>query len=127
LGMSYQIIDDCLDFAPRSEDLGKNRLMDIKNAVPSLPLLLAGRKPCLRAEVRRLLAKKRDGAMRERIGSLIRTHGLVRAAAMHANSYLVKARADMAFVTTWGRPRAARVLEGYVEEQARAIAHCATW
>jgi len=41
IGMTFQIIDDCLDFLGNPETIGKNVANDIKQGDMTLPLLLA--------------------------------------------------------------------------------------
>lgn len=59
LGISFQIIDDILDYAGGKE-LNKPTLEDITTGVYSLPLLLALRHEDLRLELTPILAKKRQ-------------------------------------------------------------------
>jgi geranylgeranyl pyrophosphate synthase len=40
-GLAYQIIDDVLDYLPRSPSWGKRPLMDLRGGLPTLPLIFA--------------------------------------------------------------------------------------
>ena len=53
LGVAFQIVDDCLDCAGQTVETGKIAGTDLREGIPTLPLLLAARKD---AVVRRALA-----------------------------------------------------------------------
>jgi geranylgeranyl pyrophosphate synthase len=91
IGRAYQIIDDCLDFAPRGSPLGKDRLADLKNAVPNLPLIHALHDPRTRSRVRAAIGAA-DRRRREAAGRAVRERGLVRRAAGRAERHLADAR-----------------------------------
>lgn len=122
LGFAFQIADDCRDFAPRSGGSEKDRLLDLKNQVPSFPTVLAGADKQMRPVVRAVLAGGGGGRAMERLGGYLRRHGVLRRAAARAGLYLVRARRDAAGIRAWGEPRAAGLLDGYMDDQYAQLA-----
>ncbi len=121
LGLSYQAFDDCLDFMPGGDKAGKDRLADLKNGVPSLPVIFAGRDGVLREELKK---KLRAGLTAREAGSLarsIRERGYLREAREQANNYLKAARRAGRIIGQWGDRRFAMLLESYLEEHAAAF------
>jgi octaprenyl-diphosphate synthase len=61
MGLAFQIIDDLLDYLPRSVAFGKRPLMDLGSGLPTLPLLFA--------------LEAGDGATRLSVLEFLRSHG----------------------------------------------------
>ncbi|MFH1037189.1 MAG: polyprenyl synthetase family protein [PVC group bacterium] len=118
LGISCQIADDCLDFAPPREGAEKDRLADLKNGVPSLPLVLAGKNPALRKELRAAVGKGAGTLRLKRLAAMIRRGGFVGQALSRAREYLESTREDVAAIETWGDEGRARLLRGYLDAQS---------
>ena len=91
IGRAYQIIDDCLDFAPCGSPLGKDRLADLKNAVPNLPLIHALHDPRTQSRVRAAIGTA-DRRRRETAERAVRERGFVRRAAGRAERHLAESR-----------------------------------
>jgi heptaprenyl diphosphate synthase len=73
-GMSFQIIDDLLDFLSTSEAMGKPVGNDIKEGVYTLPLLLALQKPAGK-ELRSLLSTSPEEINYEKIVKTLKEEG----------------------------------------------------
>lgn len=116
IGRAYQIVDDCLDLAPASVRLGKDRLSDLKNGVPSLPVILGLADPRTASAVRAALGQK-SARLREDAGRALRRNGHLRRAAADAERYLVAARAA----------RAAAPLAAYLGELETRINQIRGW
>jgi len=93
IGRAYQIVDDCLDLAPASVRLGKDRLSDLKNGVPSLPVILGLADPRTESAVRAAIGKE-NLRRREEAGRALRRNGHLRRAAEEAGRCIVEARAE---------------------------------
>lgn len=101
LGIAFQIVDDCLDCAGQTVETGKIAGTDLREGIPTLPLLLAARKDEV---VRRALAGgSLDGAMLRvaASGAVEEAHQVARRYAERARSYLngVAAREELDAIT----------------------------
>ncbi len=117
IGRAYQIIDDCLDLAPPAVSLDKDRLSDLKNAVPSLPLILGLADTRTADRLRPAIGSARR-RRREEAGKALRRGGHLRRAAERAGEYLARARAILT-ATEAGKRLAAYLDE--LDSQAAAI------
>ncbi|MFI3633217.1 polyprenyl synthetase family protein [Streptococcus parauberis] len=95
IGMTFQILDDILDYTADPKTFNKPVLEDLCNGVYSLPLLLAMKKNP--AAFKPLLDKQRDmtSADRLQVKELVLTYGGVEEAKALANKYTEKALADI--------------------------------
>ncbi len=119
LGLAYQTADDCLDFACGAA--GKDRLADLKNGVPSFPLVLAAGDAVLRDELRRKMNNGLTEKETSRLAGMIRRGGFIRQARARARGYLAAARRDGKIIGRWGDRRFDLVLQAYLDEQDRAL------
>lgn len=94
IGIACQIIDDCLDLAPPGFPVGKDRLSDLKNFVPSLPAILGLADRRTAPAVRAALGAA-DRGRRERAGRALRRDGHLRRAADRAEARLRSARSAL--------------------------------
>jgi geranylgeranyl pyrophosphate synthase len=86
LGVAFQIVDDCLDCAGQTVETGKIAGTDLREGIPTLPLLLAAQEDPV---VRKALAGgPLDGALLRVAGS-----GAVEEARQVARDYVERARA----------------------------------
>lgn len=85
LGRAYQIADDCLDFVPGS---GKEPLSDLKNRLPNLALILAGRERSVFARLQGVLRAPPGKTSLEEAARLVRRGGGLEAASRRAVYYL---------------------------------------
>ncbi len=85
LGRAYQIADDCFDFAPGS---GKEPLSDLKNRLPNLALILAGRERSVFTRLDRILRAPPGEASLEEAARLVRRGGGLEAASRRGLYYL---------------------------------------
>lgn len=121
LGLSYQAYDDCLDFSLHGKPVGKDRLADLKNGVPSLPLVLAGRNTAIRAELKKKFRAPLTVQEAGDLARLIRDCGFVRSARARAREYFAAALRDGNSIGKWGDQRFAKLLKTYLDEQASAL------
>jgi geranylgeranyl pyrophosphate synthase len=101
LGIAFQIVDDCLDCAGQTVETGKIAGTDLREGIPTLPLLLAAREDEV---VRRALAGgSLDGAMLRvaASGAIEEAHEVAREYAERARSCLdgVAAREELDAIT----------------------------
>jgi len=127
LGFSYQIADDCSDCAPLSRNPGKDRLLDLKNRVPTFPLILAARGREGRLLVRRNLSAGGGRASMERLGAILRARGFVREAAARAMIYLARAKTDADTIQRWGSTDTATLLHEYLNAQFVSLRRFTEW
>ena len=86
LGIAFQIVDDCLDCAGQTVETGKIAGTDLREGIPTLPLLLAAREdPVVRAA---LAGGPLDGALLR-----VAASGAVDEARQVARAYVERARA----------------------------------
>lgn len=87
-GMSYQLIDDVLDFVSSEELMGKPVGNDVKEGVYTLPLLMALKEK--RAdELRRLLAEKPVNS--DKISDILASEGYIRRTLQEAEKFNLRA------------------------------------
>jgi geranylgeranyl pyrophosphate synthase len=101
LGIAFQIVDDCLDCAGQTVETGKIAGTDLREGIPTLPLLLAAREDEV---VRRALAGgSLDGAMLRvaASGAIEEAHDVARDYAERARACLdgVAAREELDAIT----------------------------
>jgi len=125
LGIFYQICDDCMDFAPPSSSGGKDRLQDLRNSVPNLPVLLASRDRKLRGDLVKAMGSATDERQRRRVAARVRKGGFVKEASGIAAEYLERASDDLSTIRKWGASQSARRLDGYMEELGFILARAA--
>ncbi len=76
LGFAFQIKDDCLDYEAKSESLGKNAGIDLKEGKITLPVLIAIKKDAsLAVQIERFFKDKDEGLL-ENIMDNVRKNGL---------------------------------------------------
>jgi len=121
LGLSYQAFDDCLDFSLPGKKAGKDVLADLKNGVPNLPLVLAGRDTAIRDELKIKLLTSLTAEESSRLARLIREGGFVQAARARAREYLEGALWDGKVIGRWGDPCFAKLLESFLTAFARLL------
>jgi len=121
LGLSYQAFDDCLDFMPGGNKVGKDRLADLKNGVPSLPLIIAARDGVLREDLKKKIRSPLTAREAGRLARSIRERGYLREAGEQAHNYLKAARRDGRQIGQWGDRRFAMLLESYLAAQGAAF------
>jgi len=114
LGICYQIVDDCLDFVSIAKEIGKDTLADLKNGVPNLPLVLAGRKRGLTGELKRVINEASKGKVPDRLERMIREKGFVREALDRARNYLDSARRKGTEISGWIKGLSPTLLEEYL-------------
>jgi geranylgeranyl pyrophosphate synthase len=101
LGIAFQIVDDCLDCAGQTVETGKIAGTDLREGIPTLPLLLAAREDEV---VRTALAGgSLDGAMLRvaASGAIEAAHGVAREYAERARGCLddVASREELDAIT----------------------------
>lgn len=102
MGMAFQIQDDILDYVGKKEMLGKHTGKDLKEGIPTLPLLLALEAECVMPEKDRKLTaflrarnKPLSKASVTKAVSLVETLGGVQKADSIAQSYKERALRDI--------------------------------
>ncbi|RMF13619.1 MAG: octaprenyl diphosphate synthase [Gammaproteobacteria bacterium] len=96
LGISFQLIDDVLDYEGDSETLGKNVGDDLAEGKPTLPLLYAMRagNTAERTLIRKAIRQGGEGMLEEVVAAVRRTGALDYTREL-ARSYADKARTDI--------------------------------
>jgi geranylgeranyl pyrophosphate synthase len=112
LGMAFQIVDDVLDFAATSEELGKPAGSDLLAGTLTLPALLYMERSPEDNAVRRAFAGTRRRANLQRAVTEIRASDLLDESLATARRFADEARAALDALPT-GDPRA--TLEGLVD------------
>lgn len=93
IGMSFQIIDDCLDFTGSERTLGKPNFSDIKNGHYTLPVLLLRDKDPVFKEMLEKFSKDKQNA-EALIAYILKTDSVDRALAI-STSYIETAVAEI--------------------------------
>jgi heptaprenyl diphosphate synthase len=96
LGLCFQIVDDLLDFTSSTERLGKSTGEDVRNGVPTLPVIHALRESPERERLRVLLENGRDPGALEDVLSILRRSGSLEYAFGRASSYAAVAHGELA-------------------------------
>ncbi len=93
MGMSYQIIDDILDFTATEKELGKPSGSDLLQGNITLPVLYAMENPQIKASIINLFANKEQMNQVElkRVVEAIAKSGAIEKARRVSNTYLKKA------------------------------------
>jgi len=95
LGMSFQLVDDLLDYTSCEKDLGKPVLKDLEEGNVTLPIiyLLGEASPPDRRFVREVISGGKPGPeSKTRILKLVRRYGCLERTAARAEAYAVQAR-----------------------------------
>ena len=98
LGMSFQLVDDLLDYSSRSEDLGKPVLQDLEEGNITLPIiyLIEEADEPERKYIKKVIkAGNPDRQAKENILELIGKYGCLERGAEKARSYSAQARAAL--------------------------------
>lgn len=98
LGMSFQLVDDCLDFASDEHTLGKPVISDLKEGKVTLPLILLMQEAT--PEERRFIEsaieeKTFDDATKRHIATIVTNHGILKRVESIALSYAEKAKKSL--------------------------------
>jgi octaprenyl-diphosphate synthase len=117
LGVAFQVIDDCLDFAGNESALGKKPLADLREGKVTYPLIVAARQvPAIVDNLREFLATPETDAaadsMMQHIAALVRSSGALDAANQFATAQIEAAIAQLVHVD-----------ECEAKEQLRTVAY----
>lgn len=112
LGMAFQIVDDCLDYAGKEEETGKSLGTDLHQNKMTLPLIyLMDCLPTAEAEwLRAKLAKPLTSDEERRIQRLVYEHGVIDESLRRAEGFVQSAREILREIETLG-PVTPAVLE----------------
>ncbi len=101
MGMSYQIIDDILDFTATEKELGKPSGSDLLQGNITLPVLYAMENPQIKASIINLFANKEQMSQVElkRVVEAIAKSGAIEKARRVSNTYLKKAYHSLKKIT----------------------------
>ncbi len=95
VGLCFQIVDDVLDLTASAQSLGKPTGGDVKNGVPTLPVIHALAESSERAELRAILANGRDGSAVGDVVEILKRSGSFEYAYGRASSYAVMAHGEL--------------------------------
>ncbi|RNF40503.1 heptaprenyl diphosphate synthase component II [Planococcus salinus] len=98
IGMSFQIIDDILDFTASDEELGKPAGSDFMNGNITLPVLCARKDPAIYAVLKANLKQDLSDDARVEIVEMIRNSPAVGEAKMMSERYLHKALKELSYL-----------------------------
>ena len=121
LGVSFQIADDCLDFILSARRSGKDRFADIRNGVPSLPLIYASRNPAFSGLLEEIFPGKIGLPQLEKLGACVISTGAVNDSLDEARRYLKRCRETAERISRWDNISSPRFLDEYIMEQGKAL------
>ncbi len=97
LGMAFQVVDDCLDYAGKEEETGKSLGTDLHQNKMTLPLIyLMDSLPAADSDwLKETLAKPLTSEVEARIQRLVDEHGVIEESLRRAESFVQSARDNL--------------------------------
>ncbi len=113
LGMAFQVVDDCLDYAGTEEVVGKSLGTDLHQGKLTLPLMYLrdGMAAPERDWLRRALRGPLDAQSEARIHDLVRANGVLTKSFARAESFVQSAKSSLLELAVVGDPRAVAARE----------------
>ena len=114
IGMSFQIIDDILDFTSSDEELGKPAGSDFMQGNITLPVLCARKDPAIYALLESGLGKELSDAERLEIVRTIRNSPAIAEARAFSDRYLEKAMQELSYLPKSPASKTMRKIAFYI-------------
>lgn len=114
IGMSFQIIDDILDFTSSDEELGKPAGSDFMQGNITLPVLCARKDPAIYALLKSGLGKELSDAERLEIVRTIRNSPAIAEARAFSERYLEKAMQELSYLPKSPASKTMRKIAFYI-------------
>ena len=117
IGMSFQIVDDLLDYIGEEKNLGKPVLSDLTEGRITLPLIftLNNGSPSIRREILHLIKNKEtEAGSREQILSIIKSNGALDYAYDKAEEYVVRSKESLEIFRESGHRKALGYISDYI-------------
>lgn len=114
IGMSFQIIDDILDFTSSDEELGKPAGSDFMQGNITLPVLCARKDPAIYALLKSGLGKELSDAERLEIVRTVRNSPAISEARAFSERYLEKAMQELSYLPKSSASKTMRKIAFYI-------------